>query len=66
MIQAGRNAYNCSKKGSIAPKIYNKLLNYYYYCYCFCDRVSLCSPGYPGICSVDQADLKLTKIHLTP
>ena len=31
---------------------------------CFQDRVSLCSCGYPGTHYVDQADLKLTEIHL--
>jgi hypothetical protein len=30
-----------------------------YFFVCFCDRVSLCSPGGPGTCSVDQAGLKL-------
>jgi hypothetical protein len=28
-------------------------------------RVSLCSFGYPGTCSVDQAGHKLTEIHLS-
>jgi hypothetical protein len=30
----------------------------------FEDRVSLCSPGSPGTCFVDQAGLKLTEITL--
>jgi hypothetical protein len=30
------------------------------FCFVFQDRVSLCSPVYPGTCSVDQANLKLT------
>jgi hypothetical protein len=30
----------------------------------FDDRVSLYSPGYSGIHSVDQASLELTEIHL--
>ena len=28
------------------------------------DRVSLCSPDCPGICSVDKAGFELTEIHL--
>jgi hypothetical protein len=32
-------------------------------CFIFQDRVSLCSPGYPETCFVDQAGLKLTAIH---
>ncbi|KAM7320530.1 hypothetical protein ACRRTK_020973 [Alexandromys fortis] len=28
------------------------------------NTVSLCSPVCPGTCFVDQADLKLTEIHL--
>jgi hypothetical protein len=28
------------------------------------DRVSLCSPGSPGTCSVDQAGFKLGEIHI--
>lgn len=32
--------------------------------YLFKDRVSLCSPGQPGTCYIDQANLELTKIHL--
>ena len=28
------------------------------------DRVSLCSPGYPGTHFVDKAGLKLTETHL--
>ena len=31
----------------------------------FWDRISLCSPGCPGTCSVDQADLELIEIHLS-
>jgi hypothetical protein len=27
----------------------------------FQNRVSLCSPGYPGTCSVDEAGLELTQ-----
>jgi hypothetical protein len=30
----------------------------------FPDRVSLCNPGCPGTCFVDQAGLRLTEIHL--
>jgi hypothetical protein len=33
-------------------------------CVCFQDRISLCSPGCPGISSLDQAGLKLTDICL--
>lgn len=33
-------------------------------CFCFEDRVSPCSPGCPGTCSIDQAVLKLTEICL--
>jgi hypothetical protein len=32
----------------------------------FLDRVSLCSTGYPGMSSIDQAGCKLTKIPLLP
>ena len=33
----------------------------YYFCFAFffLDKVSLCSPGCPGTCTVDQAGLKL-------
>lgn len=31
---------------------------------CCCDRVILCSPGYPGTSSVDQAGPNLTNICL--
>jgi hypothetical protein len=34
----------------------------FYFCFCFPDRLPLCSPGYPGTTSVDQAGLKL--IHI--
>jgi hypothetical protein len=34
-----------------------------YVCICIC-RVSLCSPGWPGVCSVEQAGLELTEICL--
>ena len=32
---------------------------FFFFFFCFLDRVSLCSPGYPGTQSVDQAGLKL-------
>lgn len=31
----------------------------------FQDRVSLCSPGYPGTYSVNQADFRTQEIHLS-
>jgi hypothetical protein len=34
-------------------------MGYSLFCFVFRDRVSLCSPGYPGTHSVDQAGLKL-------
>lgn len=35
---------------------------YQYFIFPFQDKVSLCSPGWPGIHSVDQAGLRLTEI----
>jgi hypothetical protein len=32
------------------------------YCFIFQDRVSLCSPGYPGTHSVDQVDLEFRNL----
>lgn len=34
-------------------------------CIVFLDRVSLCSPGCPETCSIDQAALKLTEVCLS-
>lgn len=33
--------------------------------YLFWNRVSPCSPGWPGACSIDQAGLELMEIHLS-
>jgi hypothetical protein len=35
---------------------------YYYFCFVFLRQVSLCSPGYPGTHSVDQAGLELRNL----
>ena len=35
------------------------------FCFCFGDRVSQCSPGYPGTHSVDQAGLRFIEICLS-
>jgi hypothetical protein len=32
------------------------------FCFCFRDRVSVCSPGYPGTHSVDQDGLELRNL----
>ena len=40
-------------------------LNIFLFVFVFPDRVSLCSPGCPGTCSLDQAGLKLTEILLS-
>jgi hypothetical protein len=34
------------------------------FAWCYLKQVSLCSPGCPGTCSVDQAGLELTEICL--
>jgi hypothetical protein len=36
------------------------LSGYVLFCFVLCNRVSLCSPGCPGACSVDQASLELS------
>ena len=37
---------------------------FYFILYLFRDRLSLCSPGCPGTCLIDQAGLQLTEIYL--
>lgn len=50
--------------GGLLPGIHQIPLFYFYYCYFFIERVSLCNPGLPGTCYVDQAGLKLTETCL--
>jgi hypothetical protein len=40
--------------------------SFLFFFFSFWDRVSLCSPGYPGTCSVDQAGLELRDPPASP
>ena len=48
--------------------LYNSYLGFFHVTvfWFFWPRISLCSIGCPGSLSVDQADLKLTEIYMTP
>jgi hypothetical protein len=51
MVQTAHAQYRCS-------------FSKHFLCFVLQDRVSLCSSGCSRTCSVDQAGLKLTEIHL--
>ena len=47
----------------IYDSCYFKLINYLFVYFGFSqDRISLCNPGCPGTCSVDQAGLELKRL----